>query len=132
MSELLCECCPMTVDQALEYVESGRPGRRQSHAAYKLAKELRRLRAVYERIAEIPAIGLSCGEPTIARQHVLRAISGEKHLPWMEDYAMVCKERDRLRAAVEKLGDKDRTFHVAYGNDHWVKVSDVLAALEGK
>lgn len=36
----------------------------------------------------------------------------------------------RLRAAVEKLGDKDRTFHVAYGNDHWVKVSDVLAALE--
>ena len=78
MSELLCECCPMSVDQALEYVESGRPGRRQSHAAYRLAKEVR-----------------------------------------------------RLRAGVEKLGDKDRTFHIAYGNDRWVKMSDVLRIMEG-
>lgn len=37
----------------------------------------------------------------------------------------------RLRAGVEKLGDKDRTFHIAYGNDRWVKVSDVLRILEG-
>lgn len=122
----------MTVEEALAYADDASNIWGPKDASRVLAAEVRRLRAVYERIAEIPAIGLSCGEPTIARQHVLRAISGEKHLPWMEDYAMVCKERDRLRAAVEKLGDKDRTFHVAYGNDHWVKVSDVLAALEGK
>lgn len=46
--------------------------------------------------------------------------------------SVLAAELRRLRAAVEKLADKDQTFHIAYGNDHWVKVSDVLAALEGK
>ena len=41
------------------------------------------------------------------------------------------QEVRRLRAGVEKLGDKDRTFHIAYGNDRWVKVSDVLRIMEG-
>ena len=101
MSELLCECCPMTVDQALEYVESGRPGRRQSHAAYKLAKELRRLRAVYERIAEIPAIGLSCGEPTIARQMCFEPSAAKSTFPLDGRLRNGLQGQDRLRAAVE-------------------------------
>ena len=44
---------------------------------------------------------------------------------------VLAAEVRRLRAGVEKLGDKDRTFHIAYGNDRWVKVSDVLRILEG-
>lgn len=41
-------------------------------------------------------------------------------------------ELDRLRAAVERLADKDQTYHHVYGDDLWVKVTDVLAALEGE
>lgn len=85
-----------------------------------LAAEVRRLRAAYERIAEIPAIGLSCGEPTLARQHVLRAISDEEHLPWMEEYATMRDECYRLRAAVEQVKE---------GN--WITRFDVIAILEG-
>lgn len=44
---------------------------------------------------------------------------------------VLAAEVRRLRAGVEKLGDKDRTFHIAYGNDRWVKVSDVLRIMEG-
>ena len=38
----------------------------------------------------------------------------------------------RLRAAVEEIGDKSRTFQIAYGNYRWVKVDEVLAILEPK
>lgn len=45
---------------------------------------------------------------------------------------VLAAEVRRLRAAVEALGDKDRTMQIAYGADRWVKVTDVLAALEGE
>ena len=72
MSELLCECCPMSVDQALEYVESGRPGRRQSHAAYRLAKEVRRLRAGVEAVRALDVHGVDFD--LIDRDDVLAAL----------------------------------------------------------
>ena len=53
---------------------------------------------------------------------------------WNEGDAarVLAAEVRRLRAAVEKIGDKDQTYHHVYGNSVWVKVDDVLAALEGE
>ena len=39
-------------------------------------------------------------------------------------------ELDRMRAAVKKIGDRNQTHHHVYGDDLWVKVDEVLAALE--
>lgn len=45
---------------------------------------------------------------------------------------VLAAELRRLRAGVEKLGDKNQTYHHVYGDSVWVRVDDVLAALEGE
>jgi hypothetical protein len=45
---------------------------------------------------------------------------------------VLAAEVRRLRAAVERLADKDQTHHHVYGDDLWVKVTDVLRILEGE
>ena len=50
----------------------------------------------------------------------------------VDAYRVLQAEVRRLRAAVEEIGDKSRTFQIAYGNYRWVKVDEVLAILEPK
>ena len=66
-------------------------------------------------------------DEAIAYALVIRDAEDERDLALVT----LAAEVRRLRAGVEKLGDKDRTFHIAYGNDRWVKVSDVLRIMEG-
>lgn len=108
-----------------------------AECAIVLAAEVRRLRAVYERIAEIPPVGLRCGQPVVQRDHVLRAVDAGTSLPWMEEYATLRDERDRLRAAVERVKalprygyNKVGQVHVVDEEDRWLNRDEVLAALE--
>ena len=80
---------------------------------------------------------LACDTPASVKS----AMTVDKALEYTDDASNIWGPKDasrvlaaevrRLRAGVEKLGDKDRTFHIAYGNDRWVKVSDVLRIMEG-